>query len=185
MAKITEKEMETILQNEIPLDLEADSGIFEFHECGNVSIGVSYEHVGLGTHCVGYIFNLFVNGEYINIPGSYNNICEATKVLTEEWNRQVNKSFNRRMEIIRMQNNTEIINIIEKSWGVNSIGCPFGSCTEKFANEKMIEIANKNNFPNNIIRLIKDNPIKFHKYQKFDNGRGIGRYYANLIRQTK
>lgn len=87
MAKITEKEMETILQNEIPLDLEADSEIFEFHECGNVSIGVSYEHVGLGTHCVGYIFNLFVNGEYINIPGSYNNICEATKVLTEEWNR--------------------------------------------------------------------------------------------------
>ena len=41
MAKITEKEMETILQNEIPLDLEVDSGIFEFHECGNVSIGVS------------------------------------------------------------------------------------------------------------------------------------------------
>lgn len=60
MAKITEKEMETILQNEIPLDLEADSGIFEFHECGNVSIGVSYEHVGLGTHCVGYIFNLLL-----------------------------------------------------------------------------------------------------------------------------
>lgn len=45
------------------------------------------EHVGLGTHCVGYIFNLFVNGEYANIPSSYNNICEATKVLTEEWNK--------------------------------------------------------------------------------------------------
>lgn len=43
-----------------------------------------------------------------------------------------------------MQNITDIINIIEKSWGVNSIGCPFGSCTEEFANEKMIEIANKN-----------------------------------------
>ena len=71
MAKITEKEMETILQNEIPLDLEVDSGIFEFHECGNVSIGVSYEHIGLGTHYAGYIFNLFVNGEYINIPSSY------------------------------------------------------------------------------------------------------------------
>jgi hypothetical protein len=87
MAKMTEKEMKTILQNEIPLDLEVDSGIFEFHECENVSIGVSYEHVGLGTHCVGYIFNLFVNGEYINIPSSYNNIYEATKVLTDEWNR--------------------------------------------------------------------------------------------------
>lgn len=84
-----------------------------------------------------------------------------------------------------MQNNTEIINIIEKSWGVNSVGCPFGSCTEEFANEKMIEIANKNNFPDNIIGLIKNNPIKFHEYQKFDNGRGIGRYYANLIRQMK
>lgn len=87
MAKITEKEMETILQNEIPLDLEVDSGIFKFHECENVSIGVSYEHVGLGTHCIGYIFNLFVNGEHVNIPGSYNKICDAAKVLTNEWNR--------------------------------------------------------------------------------------------------
>lgn len=84
-----------------------------------------------------------------------------------------------------MQNITEIINIIEKSWGVNSIGCPFGSCTERFANEKMIEIANKNNFPDDVLELIKANPMKFHKYQKFDNGRGIGRYYANLIRQMK
>lgn len=81
-----------------------------------------------------------------------------------------------------MQNITEIINIIEKSWGVNSIGCPFGSCTEEFANKKMLEIANKNNFPDYVLELIKANPIKFHK---FDNGRGIGRYYANLIRQMK
>lgn len=80
-----------------------------------------------------------------------------------------------------MSDITEIINIIEKSWGVNSIGCPFGSCTEKFANEKMIEIANKNNFPDDVLELIKANPIKFYKYQKFDNGRGIGKYYANLI----
>ena len=29
-----------------------------------------------------------------------------------------------------MSDITEIVNIIEKSWGVNSIGCPFGSCTE-------------------------------------------------------
>lgn len=39
--------METILRNEISLDLEIDNGIFEFHKCGNVSIGVSYEHIGL------------------------------------------------------------------------------------------------------------------------------------------
>lgn len=93
MAKITEKEMETILQNEIPLNLEVDSGIFEFHECGNVSIGVSYEHIGLGTHCVGYIFNLFANGEYINIPkepyatntiDSYNNAAYTVFSLISE-----------------------------------------------------------------------------------------------------
>lgn len=47
------------------------------------------------------------------------------------------------------------------------------------------EIANKNNFPDDVLELIKANPIKFHKYHKFDNGRGIGRYYANLIRQMK
>ena len=84
-----------------------------------------------------------------------------------------------------MSDITEIVNIIEKSWGVNSIGFPFGSCTEEFANKKMLEIANKNNFPDDVLELIKANPIKFHKYQKFDNGRGIGRYYANLIRQMK
>lgn len=82
-----------------------------------------------------------------------------------------------------MSDITEIINIIEKSWGVNSIGSPFGSCTEKFANEKMIEIANKNNFPDDVLELIKANPVKFPEYKKYDNGRGIGRYYANLIRQ--
>ena len=79
----------------------------------------------------------------------------------------------------------EFVKFVEKSWGVNSIDCAFGSWTEKFANEKMIEIANKNNFPDSIIGLIKDNPIKFRKHQKFDNGRGIGRYYANLIRQME
>ena len=82
-----------------------------------------------------------------------------------------------------MSDITEIINIIEKSWGVNFIGSPFGSCTEKFANEKMIEIANKNNFPDDVLELIKANPVKFPEYKKYDNGRGIGRYYANLIRQ--
>lgn len=92
------------------------------------------------------------------------------------------RSFFVRMEVVKMLDITEIINIIEKSWGVNSICCPFGSCTEEFANKKMLEIANKNNFPDDVLKLIKANPIKFHKYQKFDNGRGIGRYYANLVR---
>lgn len=88
MAKLTEKEMEQILQNEIPLEsLEVDSGIWEFHEENDMSIGVSYEHIGLGTHCVGYIFNLFIKREYINISGEYESIFDAVKILTEEWNK--------------------------------------------------------------------------------------------------
>lgn len=92
MAKLTEKEMEQILKNEIPLEsLEVDSGIWEFYEENDMSIGVSYEHIdehiGLGTHCVGYIFNLFVKGEYINISGEYESIFDAVKILTEEWNK--------------------------------------------------------------------------------------------------
>jgi len=84
-----------------------------------------------------------------------------------------------------MSNVEEIINIIEKSWGVNSVGCPFGSCIEEFANDQMIKIARKNNFPADVIEVIKANPIKYGEYKKFDNGVGIGRYYANLIREMK
>ena len=88
MAKLTEREMEQILQNEIPLEsLVVDSEIWEFHEEDGMSIGVSYEHIGLGTHCIGYIFNLFVRGEYINISGEYESIFDAVKILTEEWNK--------------------------------------------------------------------------------------------------
>lgn len=87
MAKLTEKEMETILYNEVPDSIEVDSGIFEFYKCENVSIGVSYEHVAFDVPAVGYVFNLFVDGQYISIPGVYYNIFHAAKILTEEWNR--------------------------------------------------------------------------------------------------
>lgn len=79
-------------------------------------------------------------------------------------------------------NNEEIAKLIEDFWGVNSIGCPFGSCTEDFANKKMIEMAEKNCFPKEIIELIKNNPIRYSTYKHYDNGRGIGRHFANLVR---
>lgn len=47
--------------------------------------------------------------------------------------------------------NEEIAKLIENFWGVNSIGCPFGSCTEDFANKKMIEMAEKNFFPKKLL----------------------------------
>lgn len=49
-----------------------------------MSIGVSYEHVDMKS--VGYVFNLFLKDEYINIPGFYENIKDAAKILTQEWN---------------------------------------------------------------------------------------------------
>jgi hypothetical protein len=85
---VTEKEMEEIFQNEIPLEgLAVDSGIYEFHIDGNKSIGISYENIQDDTPHIGYIFNLFVGDEYINISGNYKSIYDAVKVVTEEWNK--------------------------------------------------------------------------------------------------
>lgn len=44
-----------------------------------------------------------------------------------------------------MLNLEDVVGIIKKEWGVDTIQCPFGSCTEKFAGKKMIDIAIKNN----------------------------------------
>lgn len=72
-------------------------------------------------------------------------------------------------------------NIIAKEFGVNSIGSPLGSCTEGFLNNKILEIAIKNNFPSDIINIFKKNPYKFGIYQKFDNGRLSGKYFIALL----
>ena len=85
MSKLTVKEMEEILSDDIPLDkLILDNGLYEFYEENQISIGVSYEHVDMES--VGYVFNLFLKDEYINIPGFYENIKDVAKVLTQEWN---------------------------------------------------------------------------------------------------
>lgn len=85
MSKLTVKEMENILSDDIPLDkLILDNGIYEFYEENQMSIGVSYKHVDMES--AGYVFNLFLKDKYINIPGFYENIKDAAKVLTQEWN---------------------------------------------------------------------------------------------------
>jgi hypothetical protein len=85
---VTEKEMEEIFLNEIPLEgLAVDSGIYEFHTDGNKSIGISYENIEDDVPHVSYIFNMFINGEYINIPGNYESIYDAIKTVTHEWNK--------------------------------------------------------------------------------------------------
>lgn len=75
----------------------------------------------------------------------------------------------------------EIKNIIAKEFGINSIGSPLGSCTEKFLNNKILEVASKHNFPADIVEIFKQNPYKFRGHQKFDNGLFSGRYFVSLL----
>ena len=80
-------------------------------------------------------------------------------------------------------NKEKMIVIIEKEFGINSVGCPWGSCKEDFLNNKIIEIAKKHNFPEDVISLFKENPYKFSRHQYFDNGRGAGKYFIGLLNE--
>ena len=75
----------------------------------------------------------------------------------------------------------KIEQIIKQEFRVGSLCSPFGSCTEDFLNNKVIEIAKKNNFPEDIVELFQKYPYIFPKYKKYDNGEGVGRYYINLL----
>ena len=81
---MTVKEMENIFTLEIPLkSIVIDSGIYEFYEEKNKSIGISYENI---EKIPVYIFNLFINEEYINIEGEYESIYDAIENVTKAWN---------------------------------------------------------------------------------------------------
>lgn len=75
----------------------------------------------------------------------------------------------------------EMKRVIENEFGLNSISSPLGTCTEMFLNNKILEVAKKNNFPQNIIDKFKNNPYRFGKFQKFDNGEHSGRYFIHLL----
>ena len=82
---MTIKEMEDIFTMEIPLEgLAVNAGIWEFHVENNKSIGISYEDID---GKLVYIFNIFVNDEYININGEYESIYDAVEAVTNEWNK--------------------------------------------------------------------------------------------------
>lgn len=75
----------------------------------------------------------------------------------------------------------EMKRIIEQEFGVNSISSPLGSCTEDFLNNRILDVATRNNFPSDIIDKFKNNPYRFGVCQKFDNGTSSGRYFINLL----
>lgn len=78
-------------------------------------------------------------------------------------------------------NTKEMKSIISKEFGVNSFASPLGTCTESFLNDKILQVAVKNNFPPVIIDKFKNNPYRFGKCQKFDNGILSGRYFILLV----
>ena len=82
---MTNQELEKILMEEIPLEkLSIDSGILEFHQDGEKSLGISYEHNDEGNKV--YIFNVFWNDQYINVSGEYKNIYDCIPELLKVWN---------------------------------------------------------------------------------------------------
>lgn len=77
-------EMRRIIHN-APLDkLIKNTGIFEFYEEGDLSIGVSYED-NEDDGSEQYIFNIFFRGEYIDIA-YYDSIELIIHDLVIRWN---------------------------------------------------------------------------------------------------
>lgn len=78
-------ELKHILETEVPLDeLVIDSGIYEFHQVGTKSLGVSYEHNNNNDKV--YIVNVFSADQYINVNGEYTNLYDCIPELLNVWN---------------------------------------------------------------------------------------------------
>lgn len=89
--KMDEWDLIEIIDKNLPTStvLEKNSGIVEFYVEGNKSIGVSFEDIEEEKDV--FIYNIFVNGEYINIPG-YGTLKnpmprEVLYNLMHEWNK--------------------------------------------------------------------------------------------------
>lgn len=84
---MTIEEMKTIFTTEIPLnELVVDSGIYEFHDENGKGIGVSHE-TSEETGNLVYVFNIFLDDEYINISGEFESIYDAVEIVANEWNK--------------------------------------------------------------------------------------------------
>lgn len=55
--------------------IRKDAGIMEIYPCQHITVGISYETIDEPDLDEGYIFNLFLDGEYINVPGTFRK-CE-------------------------------------------------------------------------------------------------------------
>lgn len=85
---MTIKEMEKIIKTKIPFsELGKNSGIYEFYNENNLSIGISYESDDDRNDI--YVYNLFCNDNYINISAigtsKHKYKKEVIMELAREW----------------------------------------------------------------------------------------------------
>ena len=79
----------------------------------------------------------------------------------------------------------ELIRLFNKTFGVNSVGCPWGSCTEDFLLSKSIETLEKSEIDlddeNNLAKLFNEN--MYHSHGMYSNGKHAGKWYINIIEE--
>lgn len=85
---MTKSKFNLILHNIDFNTIKVNKGIYEFPIKDNITLGVSYEKLDEFLTNM-YIFNLFVDKEYINICGEYENPFEAIDILFEEYQKYV------------------------------------------------------------------------------------------------
>ena len=79
----------------------------------------------------------------------------------------------------------ELVKLFDKTFGVSSVGCPWGSCTEDFLLSKAIETVEKSKLDTtdkeNLAKLFKEH--MYHNTGRFSNGKHAGKWYIRIIEE--
>ena len=77
----------------------------------------------------------------------------------------------------------EVLKLFDKTFGVSSVGCPWGSCTEDFLLCKAIETIEKSNLDSEDKENLKKlfNEDMYHNRGKYSNGKHSGLWYMRII----
>ena len=79
----------------------------------------------------------------------------------------------------------EVIKLFDITFGVSSLGCPWGSCTEDFLLDKAIETIEKSNLDSKDKENLKKlfNEDMYHNHGKYSNGKHAGKWYISIIEE--
>lgn len=78
-----------------------------------------------------------------------------------------------------------LIKLFDKTFGVSSVGCPWGSCTEDFLLDRAIETLEKSEINTEDKVELKRLFTKdmYHNHGKFSNGKHAGKWYIRIIEE--